>query len=179
MNPIAQIPRATSTAQFQFAQCWWPRESVLRGSLHFHTLKVRILKALTLCQSVKVKQHYHSQTFKHSAIPRPSLIALLDLRTKNVCTMLHRKSHRIHSKHKSQVISSKERIEKVPYHSSEKRVLCLMKSSSEMLQNLPYFIYMKTQSRLFLFFILCYFIFPPNECPGLWRHRPGHSLGKK
>ena len=28
---------------------------------------------------------------------------------------------------------------------------------------------------LFLFFILCYFIFFPNECPGLCRHRPGHS----
>ena len=30
------------------------------GSLHFHTLKVRILKVLTHCQSVKVKQCYQS-----------------------------------------------------------------------------------------------------------------------
>ena len=30
----------------------------------------------------------------------------------------------------------------------------------------------------FFFFILCYFIFFPNECPGLCRHRPRHSLGK-
>ena len=31
---------------------------------------------------------------------------------------------------------------------------------------------------LFPFFISCYFIFFPNECPGLWRHSPdpGHSL---
>ena len=34
-------------------------------------------------------------------------------------------------------------------HSSEKRGLCLMKSSSKMLQNLPYIIYMKTQSYFF------------------------------
>ena len=33
---------------------------------------------------------------------------------------------------------------------------------------------------LFPFFISCYFIFSPNECPGLYWHRPGHySLGKK
>ena len=60
VNPVAQIPRATSTAQFQFVQCWWSRESVLQGSLHFCTLKVQILKVLTLCESVKVKQRYHS-----------------------------------------------------------------------------------------------------------------------
>ena len=41
-----------------FVRCWWPRESMLQGSLHFHTLKVQILKVLTLCQSVKVKQRY-------------------------------------------------------------------------------------------------------------------------
>ena len=29
------------------------------------------------------------------------------------------------------------------------------------------------------FFISCYFIFFPNERPGLCRHRPGHSLGEK
>ena len=28
---------------------------------------------------------------------------------------------------------------------------------------------------LFLLFISCYFIFLPNECPGLCRHKPGHS----
>ena len=31
---------------------------------------------------------------------------------------------------------------------------------------------------LFLFFISCNFMFLPNECPGLCRHRPGHLLGK-
>ena len=36
-------------------------------------------------------------------------------------------------------------------HSSEKRGLCLMKWPGEMLQNLPYFIYMKTQSCFFHF----------------------------
>ena len=35
--------------------------------------------------------------------------------------------------------------------SFEKRGLCLMKSSSEMLQNLAYFIYTKTQSCFFRF----------------------------
>ena len=28
------------------------------------------------------------------------------------------------------------------------------------------------------FFISYFFIFPTNECPGLYRHRPGHSLGE-
>ena len=46
-------------------------------------------------------------------------------------------------------------------HSSEIRGLCLMKCSSETLQNLPYFWNMKTHVD---FFILCYFIFSPNEC---------------
>ena len=32
---------------------------------------------------------------------------------------------------------------------------------------------------LFPFFISCNFIFVPNECPGLCRQRPGHSLEKK
>ena len=32
---------------------------------------------------------------------------------------------------------------------------------------------------LFLFFIPCYLIFSPNECPDLCRHRPGHSLGEE
>ena len=44
VNPVAWILWATSTAQIEIAQCWWPRESVLRGSLQFRTLKVRILK---------------------------------------------------------------------------------------------------------------------------------------
>ena len=44
-----------------------------------------------------------------------------------------------------------------------------MKCSSEMLQNLPYFWNMRTYVG---FFILCYFIFPPNECPDLCRYRP-------
>ena len=60
-------------------------------------------------------------------------------------------------------------------HSSEIRGLCLMKWPSETLQNLPYFWNMKTHV-VFFIFILCYFIFFPNECPGLCRHRPGHPL---
>ena len=38
----------------------------------------------------------------------------------------------------------------------------------------------KIQSCFFHFsFRATYFIFSPNECPDLCRHRPGHSLGKK
>ena len=49
----------------------------------------------------------------------------------------------------------------------------------EMLQNLLFFIYLYENPKLlFPFFISCYFIFLPNECPGLYRHRPGHSLGE-
>ena len=44
--------------------CVMLAESVLRGSLHFRTLKVRILKVLILCQSAKVKQRYHNQVSK-------------------------------------------------------------------------------------------------------------------
>ena len=58
VNPIARIPWATSTVQIEIAHCWWPEESVLWGSLQFRTLKVRILKVLTLCESAKVKQRY-------------------------------------------------------------------------------------------------------------------------
>ena len=49
-----------------------------------------------------------------------------------------------------------------------------MKSSSEMLQNLPY--YIQKPKVAFPYFILCYYIFSPNECPVLCRcrHRPGH-----
>ena len=67
-------------------------------------------------------------------------------------------------------------------HSSEIRVFCLMKCSSKMLQNLPYFWNTKTHMVFYFifFFILCYFtFFPPNECPGLSQHRLGHSSGEK
>ena len=64
VNPIARIPWATSTAQIEIAQCWLPGESVLQGSLQFRTLKVRILKVLSLCQSAKVKQRYQGNTNK-------------------------------------------------------------------------------------------------------------------
>ena len=51
-----------------------------------------------------------------------------------------------------------------PMHSSEIRVLCLMKCSSETIQNLPYFWNMKNHVDFFIFhFILLYFF--PNECP--------------
>ena len=59
------------------------------------------------------------------------------------------------------------------WHSSEIRGLCLMKLSSEKIQNLQYFWNKKTHIVFCLFFISCYF-FPPNECPSLFRHRPGH-----
>ena len=73
VNPVAQIPWATSTAQFQFVRCWWPRESVLWGSLHFHTLKVWILKVLTLCQSAKVRQCYLSHNTQQTVTPENAL----------------------------------------------------------------------------------------------------------
>ena len=53
-----------------------------------------------------------------------------------------------------------------------------MKCSRKMLQNLSYLIYIKNLKLLFPFFISCYFISIPNECPGLCWHRLGHSLGK-
>ena len=62
------------------------------------------------------------------------------------------------------------------FHSSEIRGLCLMKWPGETLQNLPYFMIMKTQSCFFHFVQLYFFI---NECPGLCWHKPGHSLDKK
>ena len=52
-------------------------------------------------------------------------------------------------------------------HSSQFQSLCSTKSSSETLQNLPYFVHTKTQS--------CFFRF--SFCATLC-HRPGHSLGK-
>ena len=51
-----------------------------------------------------------------------------------------------------------------------------MKSSNEMLQNLPYFWHKKTHVVFFIFqFMLLYFFL--NECPGLCRHR--HRLFAK
>ena len=50
-----------------------------------------------------------------------------------------------------------------------------------MLQNLPYFWNTKTHiamHSLFHFSFRATLFFSPNECPGLCRHRPGHSLGK-
>ena len=41
-------------------------------------------------------------------------------------------------------------------HSSEIRGLCLMKSSSERLQNLPYFIYMRTRSCFSIFYFMLF-----------------------
>ena len=64
-------------------------------------------------------------------------------------------------------------------HSLEMRKSFLMKCSSGTLQNLSYFWNTKTHAVFIIFFISCYFIFSPNECPGLCQHRPGHSLGKK
>ena len=55
-------------------------------------------------------------------------------------------------------------------HSSEIGGLCLMKCSSEMLHNLPYFWNTKTHTVFLSFFLSWYFSFSPNECPGLWRH---------
>ena len=63
-------------------------------------------------------------------------------------------------------------------HSSEKRCLCLMKSSSKRIWNLPYLNIWNSKIAFSVFhFVLLYFC--PNECPGLCWHRPGHSLGKK
>ena len=56
------------------------------------------------------------------------------------------------------------------------RGLCLMTCSSTMLQNLSYFWNTKIDVD---FFISCYLIFSANECPGLCRHRQGHSLRGK
>ena len=62
-----------------------------------------------------------------------------------------------------------------PWHSSEIRGLRSTKCSSETLQNLLYFMYKKTHVVFFVFHFeqLSFF---PNECPDLFRHRPGHSL---
>ena len=62
-------------------------------------------------------------------------------------------------------------------HSSEIRGLRSTKCSSELLQNLLYFMYKKTHVVFFVFYFVQLYFFP-YECPGLYRHRPGHSLGK-
>ena len=60
---------------------------------------------------------------------------------------------------------------KEKFHSSQFQRLCSTKSSSEMLQNLPYFIYIYENPKLlFPFFISCCFIVFPNECHGLCWH---------
>ena len=58
VNPIAPIPWATSTAQFQFAQCWWPRESMLWDSSMLSEFHTSLSKVLILWNYVKVKQIY-------------------------------------------------------------------------------------------------------------------------
>ena len=59
-------------------------------------------------------------------------------------------------------------------HSSEIRGLRSTKCSSETLQNLLYSMYKKSHVVFFVFhFVQLYFF--PYECPGLCRHRPGHS----
>ena len=81
VNPIAWIPWATSTVQTEIAQCWWPGESMLWGSLQFRTLKVQILKVLTLCECVKVKQRYHTYTNRSMFVPALNKCSLLLCRT--------------------------------------------------------------------------------------------------
>ena len=64
-------------------------------------------------------------------------------------------------------------------HSSEIRSLCLMKCSSEMIQNLPQFWNMKTHVVSFIFYFVIYFIyFSPNKCPCICWHRLRYSFGK-
>ena len=41
-----------------FAQCWWPRESMLQGSSALSEFRTSLSKVLTLWYCVKVKQHY-------------------------------------------------------------------------------------------------------------------------
>ena len=66
-------------------------------------------------------------------------------------------------------------------HSSEIRGLCLMKCSSEMLQNLPYFWHTKSH----IFFLVCFsfhatlFFALMSALVRLCRHRLGHSLEGK
>ena len=53
-----------------------------------------------------------------------------------------------------------------------------MQLSSKTLQNLPYFWNTKTHVLFFVFHFVLLYVFP-NECPGVRRHRAGHSLGEK
>ena len=59
-------------------------------------------------------------------------------------------------------------------HTSKINVLCSSLNSEEMLQNFLYLYKKKTQVVFFVFHFeqLSFF---PYECPGLCRHRPGHS----
>ena len=76
-------------------------------------------------------------------------------------------------------ISDKFSFSTMSVQSPQFQGLCSMKSSSETLQNWPYFIYTKTQKVAFsIFHFVLLYIFP-YECPCLYQHRPGHSLGKK
>ena len=61
-------------------------------------------------------------------------------------------------------------------HSSEIRGLCLMKWPAKMLQNLPCFIYTKTQSCFFHFSFHATLLFSQmNALVYVCWHRPGHS----
>ena len=63
---------------------------------------------------------------------------------------------------------------------SEKRCLCLMKWPSEMVQNLPYFIYIrKTKVAFSVFHFVLHYFCSLNECPDQCQHKPGHLLGEK
>ena len=48
-----------------FAQCWWPRESVLWGSSAISEFRTSLSKVLTLWHCVKVKQRYLSCSKDH------------------------------------------------------------------------------------------------------------------
>ena len=63
-------------------------------------------------------------------------------------------------------------------HSSEKRGLCLMKSSNELLQNLPYFIYTKTQKwkkQLWVFASIKFHKFWSNSLELFIKYKPLYS----
>ena len=61
-----------------------------------------------------------------------------------------------------------------PLHTSEIKGLRSTKCSTETLQNLLYFMYKKTHVVFFIFHLVQFYFFS-YECPGLCRHRPGHS----
>ena len=64
---------------------------MLRGSLHFCTLKVRILKVLTLCQSAKVKQRYLSLHIANLMMDKD--FQSLDGFGKEICAMTEEKNY--------------------------------------------------------------------------------------